>query len=88
MPDVASLVEPFFSWKRGPGRKFTESSRIKYEPVLLELAAWWGGRDVEELTTAVLEFEYLPFWWVSFEKRNGHEPATNTVRLTHNALSS
>jgi integrase len=88
MPDVASLVEPFFSWKQGPGRKFAESSRVKYLPVLMHLAGWAGERDVEELTTAVMEFEYLPFWWVSFEKRNGHPPAINTVRLTHNALSS
>jgi integrase len=88
MPDVASLIEPFFNWKQGPGRKFTEASRIKYLPVLMELAGWSARRDVVELTTAVLEFEYLPFWSAAFEKRNGHPPATNTVRLVHNALSS
>lgn len=88
MSAVALLIDPFFAWKQGPGRKFAESSRTKYEPLLEQVAEWSAGRSVEELTTAVVEFEYLPAWMRAFEERNGHPPAMNTVRLKHNALSS
>lgn len=85
---VASLIGPFFAWKQGPGRRFAESSRIKYEPLLEHFAAWCGDRDVSSLTTALIEFEYLPAWTASFVERNGRPPAVNTVRLVHNAISS
>ena len=88
MSAVCSLIDPFFAWKQGPGRKFAESSRVKYEPLLEQIADWSAGRSVEELTTEVVEFEYLPAWSRAFEDRNGHSPSMNTVRLTHNALSS
>jgi integrase len=85
---VDSLIEPFFAWKQGPGRRFAESSRIKYEPVLKDFAAWCGEREVATLTAALIEFEYLPAWTAAFVKRNGRPPAPNTVRLVHNAISS
>jgi integrase len=88
VPTVLEAIEPFFAWKQGPNRHFAESSRIKYEPHFLDLARWSGGRDVAELTSALIEFEYIPSWAASFEERNSRPPALNTVRLLHNALSS
>jgi integrase len=85
---VASLIEPFFSWKQGPGRRFAGSSRIKYEPILWHFARWCGERDVQSITTALIEFEYLPAWTSEFVQRNGRRPAVNTVRLVQNAISS
>ena len=88
MSDVYSLIEPYFSWKQAPGKSFAASSRQKYEPSLLELARWAGPRDLATITTADLEFEYLPAWTEAFEARNGHVPALNTVRLVQNSLAS
>lgn len=88
MPTVAELIDPFFNWKQAPGKRFAESSKLKYLPLLEELAVWAEARDVAAITTAVLEFDYLPAWSVRFELRNGHKPALNTVRLNHNCLSS
>jgi integrase len=85
---VASLIEPFFAWKQGPGRHFAESSRVKYEPILWHFASWCGERDVQTITTALIEFEYLPTWTSEFQQRNGRPPAVNTVRLVQNAISS
>lgn len=88
METVASLTEPFFSWKQAPGRHFAESSRIKYEPILRHFAGWCGERAVESITTNLIEFEYLPLWTSEFRQRNGRPPAVNTVRLVENAISS
>lgn len=88
MNTVASLIEPFFGWKQGPGRHFAASSRIKYEPILRHFACWCGERDVQSISTALIEFEYLPFWMSEFSARNGRPPAVNTVRLVQNAISS
>ncbi|MDX6453476.1 MAG: integrase/recombinase XerD [Gaiellaceae bacterium] len=88
MPTVSELIDPFFAWKQGPNRRFAASSRIKYEPHFLDLARWSGARDVAELTSVLVEFEYMPGWAASFEERNNRPPALNTVRLLHNALSS
>jgi site-specific recombinase XerD len=88
MPTAIELIDPFFAWKQGPNRRFAESSRIKYEPQLRHFAAWCSDRDVAELTTALIEFEYLPTWTIAFEERNGRKPKQNTVRLAHNTLSS
>lgn len=88
MNTVASLIQPFFSWKQSPGKSFADSSVLKYRPLLEELAGWAGARDVEELTTALIEFEYLPLWVVRFNMRNAKAPSQNTVRLVHNALAS
>lgn len=88
MPTVAELIYPFFAWKQGPNRSFAEASKVKYRPLLESFARWAGERDVAELSTALIEFEYLPAWTENFELRNGRPPAQNTVRLKHNALSS
>lgn len=88
MPTVASLIDPFFAWKQGPGRHFAGSSKQKYEPLLRHFAAWAGNRDVATLTTPDLEFDYLAAWSASFEDRHGRPPAQNTVRLVHNIVSS
>lgn len=88
MPTVSELIEPFFAWKRGPNRRFAQSSQTKYQPHLVELGRWSGERDIAELTTAAIEFEYLPGWAERFEARNGHAASPNTVRALHNALSS
>ena len=88
MPTVSELIEPFFAWKQGPNRRFATSSRIKYEPHLRDLARWAGGRTIAELSSAEIEFEYLPAWAGAFEQRNGRAAAMNTVRLLHNTLSS
>jgi integrase len=88
MSDVHSLIEPYFSWKQAPGKHFAASSKRKYEPLLLEFARWAGARDVASITSADLEFEFLPHWTNEFVTRNGHKPALNTVRLTHNILAS
>jgi site-specific recombinase XerC len=89
MPTVESLIGLFFTWKKASGkRRFEESSKTKYEHYLGALATWAGDRDVSELTTPALEFDFLPGWIALFELRNGREPAQNTVRLLHNALAS
>ena len=88
MPSIEQLVGPFFAWKQSPGKRFDESSKVKYEPHLLQLAAWAADRDVSEITTQLLEFEFLPVWQAGFFKRNHRQPAQNTVRLVHNALAS
>lgn len=88
MPSIEQLVGPFFAWKQSPGKRFDASSKVKYEPHLLRLAAWAADRDVSEITTQLLEFEFLPVWHAEFFKRNNRQPAQNTVRLVHNALAS
>lgn len=88
MPTISDLIDPFFTWKQGPNRTFAESSRLKYLPLLESFGRWTGERDVSELTTQLIEFEYLPAWTAIFEERHGRSPALNTVRLKHNALSS
>ncbi len=88
MPTVSELIDPFFAWKQGPNRRFAASSRVKYEPHLIDLARWAGERDVSELTSADVEFDYLPAWSAAFEARRGQPAARNTVRLLHNAISS
>jgi integrase len=88
MAAVRSLIAPFFSWKQAPGKTFAASSRLKYEPLLLQFAVWSGELDVAEIRAAALEFDYLPSWIAAFTERNGHAPALNTVRLKHNALAS
>jgi integrase len=88
MPAVAELITPFFNWKQAAGNGFKSASRTKYEPHLRGLAAWSGSRDVSSITSASLEFEYLPLWSGDFERRVGRPAAQNTVRLLHNSLSS
>jgi site-specific recombinase XerC len=88
MPIVRNLILPFFTWKAQAGSGFKTSSKTKYEPHLDALADWSGERDVADLSTQLLEFEFLPGWVESFVGRHGRTPARNTIRLLHNALSS
>jgi integrase len=89
MHTVATLIDPFFVWKRASGKRpFEPSSKVKYELHLDALAAWAEDKDVSELTTQLLEFDFLPVWLADFHVRNKREPALNTVRLLHNALAS
>ncbi len=88
MPTVFVLIQPFFAWKQNPPRRFAASSRLKYEPLLEDFARWAGDREISEMSTALLEFEYLPAWTAAFTARNSRPPAQNTLRLVHNVLSS
>ena len=60
MPAVCDLIGPFFVWKRQSGSGFKPASKTKYEPHLNALAGWSGERDVADLSTKVIEFEFLP----------------------------
>jgi integrase/recombinase XerD len=64
-----------------------EATRERYRRELKAFTAWLGSRPFGTLSQSDAE-QYLDFWAASFEARNGHSPAADTVRLHLTALRS
>jgi hypothetical protein len=55
------------------------SSKTKYEPHLNALSMWSKERDVADLSTQLIKFEFLPHWLDTFFLNHDREPAVACV---------
>jgi integrase len=78
--------DAFVSYLKRRGR--ADATIICYRPILDGFAEWASNKRLAEITSADIDFSFIPWWQEQFESRNKRQPSSQTLRGVHTALTS